>query len=335
MHKIVYMFGAGASQKALPTVKEIPSRLAERIEFLQNPDFFLSDSATYPGSLKTKREVQNDLIKDLKWLLEASDRHASVDTFAKKLFVKGELKNLKRLKTALSVFITLEECENSPDKRYDAFFASILKESILSFPDNVRIVSWNFDSQFEITYSEYSDSIDFLRNQTFLKIITKNSQTKADNKFSIYKLNGSTGYYSPNGLRELMLVDSIVRKKIEKNQIDIITENYWNLINNEEIYPSMAFAWEEEKSGYNFIKQVIGSIEGASILIVIGYSFPYFNREVDRMILNSMGSLNKVYFQSPEAEIIRERFYSIRNDVPNKDLLVRNDVGQFLLPNEL
>jgi len=70
-------------------------------------------------------------------------------------------------------------------------------------------------------------------------------------------------------------------------------------------------------------------------LIVIGYSFPYFNREIDREIIANMNNLKKVYFQSLDAENLKERFLSIRDDLKDNQLLVRKDCGQFLLPNEL
>ena len=48
-----------------------------------------------------------------------------------------------------------------------------------------------------------------------------------------------------------------------------------------------------------------------------------------------MKNVKKVYFQAPDAEILRERFKSIRNDLNDSDLILRYDLEQFLLPNEL
>ena len=48
-----------------------------------------------------------------------------------------------------------------------------------------------------------------------------------------------------------------------------------------------------------------------------------------------MYNLRKVYFQSPDAENIKDRFLSIRDNLKDNQLLVRKNCEQFLLPNEL
>jgi hypothetical protein len=48
-----------------------------------------------------------------------------------------------------------------------------------------------------------------------------------------------------------------------------------------------------------------------------------------------MTNLKKVYFQAPDAEDIRERFLAINDGVPPENLVLRKDVKQFTLPNEL
>jgi len=70
-------------------------------------------------------------------------------------------------------------------------------------------------------------------------------------------------------------------------------------------------------------------------LIVICYSFPFFNRNVDSQIIKTMKELKKVYFQAPDSDLIKERFQAIRDDIPENKLVPRIDIEQFLLPNEL
>jgi hypothetical protein len=48
-----------------------------------------------------------------------------------------------------------------------------------------------------------------------------------------------------------------------------------------------------------------------------------------------MTSLEKVYFQAPDSNNLKERFLSIREDIDDKKLVLRYDTEQFLLPNEL
>jgi hypothetical protein len=159
MKIITFLFGAGASKGALPLVSEIPDRLEHLINLLEKDEFKLDSNSTFDQlklkDSKSKRDYQIELIESLKWLQSESKRHASVDTFAKKLFIKSNYQALKKLKIAISVFFIFEQSINKPDFRYDAFFASLMDDSG-DFPENLRILSWNYDYQFELAFSEYS-----------------------------------------------------------------------------------------------------------------------------------------------------------------------------------
>jgi hypothetical protein len=100
----LYILGAGASCEAVPLVRDFPKSLADFAKQLSNC-----------GSLfeKDKPEVlanalydwQQEFIKALKWLATEADQNGSVDTSAKKFFLKGDLQNLKKLKAVLSSFL--------------------------------------------------------------------------------------------------------------------------------------------------------------------------------------------------------------------------------------
>jgi hypothetical protein len=72
-----------------------------------------------------------------------------------------------------------------------------------------------------------------------------------------------------------------------------------------------------------------------NVLVVIGYSFPFFNREIDRKIIKAMSKIHKVYFQSKEPDALVERFQAIIPGIKTEALKPITDVEQFLLPNEL
>jgi hypothetical protein len=73
----------------------------------------------------------------------------------------------------------------------------------------------------------------------------------------------------------------------------------------------------------------------AEVLVVIGYSFPYFNRSVDRELISNMKDLRRVHFQSPEAKRLIERFKSIRDDFAPGQLIPEHDNRYFFIPDEL
>lgn len=179
MDKFVYLLGAGSSANTLPLVKDIPGKLSELINFIKEPSNMLereifADSQT--PKFKTKREYQQELFHVLNWLHEGSRNHTSVDTFAKKLFIRSQ-PELKGFKIGLSLFFIYEQVRRGRDIRYDAFFASILNDSP-KLPDLIRIISWNYDYQLEFAYSEYSGQPDMSVNQSMLNVNSKNMTRK-------------------------------------------------------------------------------------------------------------------------------------------------------------
>lgn len=337
--KITYLFGAGASRQALPIVKEIPQRVKDIIELLKSESYKLSDIEEYKDLKlnKSKAEIQKVLINDLEWLLVNSENHASIDTYAKKIFIKGQDKELVRLKAAFSVYLIIEQLLKNADKRYDSFYASLLNDNYYDFPSNLRILSWNYDSQFEKSFSEYTDQNDIQTNQSLLNVVTKYSHDKPKNsKFCLLKLNGTTNLLQDRGWRQYNYINKY-EDHLSLEQLDTIIRNFAALrLANIRLFSGLSFAWERYGDpDKDIVLYAKNETQDTEVLVIIGYSFPYFNREIDREIIGNMSRLNKIYFQAPDADIIKERFLSIRNDMSNENLLSRYDVGQFLLPNEL
>jgi len=338
MNKITYLFGAGASRNALPIINEIPDRLNKLIHLIEGEEFNLDDSLPFDdfhlSPPKTQRDSQRDLISSLKWLLQESKNHASVDTLAKKLFIKNQKNHLRKLKIALSVFFILEQTLNKPDKRYDTFFSSIL-ERWDDFPKNIRILSWNYDYQFELSFSEYSDNHELHQNQSFLKVRSKHGEKYGSDGFGIYKLNGTTGLFDYQMGGSQYYYASNLNQKMDKNFLRQVTRNFAVVTHNLQIFPSLSFAWENENDDNNIVSKSIDAISDSVALVIIGYSFPFFNRGIDRKIIGSMKNLKRVYFQAPDAEVIKERFQAIRDDLTGLELITKFDLDQFVLPNEL
>ena len=87
------------------------------------------------------------------------------------------------------------EFRQSLDKRYDAFMASIIKpiKGKLKIYDQFKILTWNYDLQFEIAYSRYeSQSIPSCqkRIQSYPLILPEGNEKFDINKFGIIHLNG-------------------------------------------------------------------------------------------------------------------------------------------------
>jgi len=124
---------------------------------------------------------------------QSAENHASIDTFAKKLYIKNEQHNLLRLKATLSCYFLILQGLNNVDQRYDTFFASITNkdenENVI-LPDNIKIISWNYDIQFEKAFNIYLDNIKYLSTQLQAPPITGGRFEFDYSKFGIIRLNG-------------------------------------------------------------------------------------------------------------------------------------------------
>ena len=338
MNEITYFFGAGASANTLPIIKKIPKRIGKLIEILSSEELKLDSSPFHQFenlSPKSKYQFQLELIEALNWLREKSSDHASIDTFAKKLFLTSQINDLRKLKTCLIIFFAFEELTKRTDYRYDAFFASIIITSY-KFPDNIRILSWNYDNQFELSYLDYmmsSNSISLASNS--LSVNSKLGWNSYDAGFGIYKLNGSTTFRNKHDVVQQTSISDFKKDEIDLDLVHSITYHFALSIELELIYPNVSFAWENDSPNTKIVDNVSKIISNTSVLVVIGYSFPFFNRDIDRKIINSMSNLKKVYFQDLNPDMIIDRFKAIRTDIPEKDLVSVINTEQFYLPNEL
>jgi hypothetical protein len=78
-----------------------------------------------------------------------------------KFFLKGDLLSLKKLKAVLSSFIIVVQARRGVDKRYDSFFASVLYRDgrrELKIPPNIRILTWNYDTQLEKAFYGFAEN---------------------------------------------------------------------------------------------------------------------------------------------------------------------------------
>src|SRR5688572_5712408 len=125
MKNICYIFGAGASCNALPLVKDLPKELGQ---------FSSGIRKAIPRGKSTIHKSSQVLAEDIQWLAEETAKSLSIDTFAKKLFIQGEMEKLTKLKIILALFFISKQATVLPDKRYDGFFAAILEDTIDSLP---------------------------------------------------------------------------------------------------------------------------------------------------------------------------------------------------------
>lgn len=344
---ITYLFGAGASINALPVVNQIPKTLKWFIEEIRDKiSIHLPDDQFYKGlSLQTsKRDYQKRLLETLVWMKEGTESHASIDTFAKKLLATRQIDKLRKLKAGLICFFTYIQHIKLVDPRYDSFIAALINplQSINNLPGHLKILSWNYDFQIEKAYSSYSGKTSLIENQILLNVkpseINVDIHSSSPNQFTVFKINGTTGIFDMHENFIDISVDKIESKQDTQFLMDAVVKTFAAIIDYPRRFlPLINFAWETDALIKQIIEEAISATKNTKVLVVIGYSFPFFNREIDRKIIQSMSGLKTVYFQAPNehAKEIRERFRAIRKDYNDLNLVVYNDCDQFFLPPEL
>jgi len=336
MPKITYLFGAGASATALPLVK---SDIDHNIEGL--PDAFRRVGEQIMKDFQDPKLIDpaTKLKNDLEWLAERSEKFNTVDTFAKYCYLKKR-EDLQKVKKILSAYFTIDQIINKKtDNRYLVFLTSIL-ESSYQFPDNIKILNWNYDNQFQIASNMFTvEAIEFPKPDTFIQsdslipyypsigMFTSPHASEYE-KYSLVHLNGIAGYYkNSEGYTLNLIKESLSIQDFLKNSIEAINENQHFI----------SFGWEEapikkESESINLSKTIIA---GSEILVVIGYSFPFFNRQVDKEIINQLVStgLKKIYYQDRFRN--GEFLYSQFNLKKPLEIENYDKVDQFLIPSEL
>lgn len=315
MAKIVYLLGAGASFglrnqqniiEGLPIVSEIPQRLEYVIHELENLDEPHLDHDNVAID-----HMHKALLQDLTWLKNESANHATIDTFAKKLWLTHKTEEYVKLKKLLAIYFIIEQVINIPDSRYDTFLANILTPE-LTIPSEISIITWNYDNQFEIAYKVYSDAT-YQLNMQNLKIFKLNGSATFEGME--FQMSEICGRETPHKLTQQLLKKLLKLYYIGKT--------------------NLSFAWENDTQ-FNNISQLAISVQDANTLVVIGYTFPFFNRAIDRKLMSYMRNLQTIYIQDPNAMQIRDNIIPvIPESLKTYKIESKINVQQFYLPAEL
>ncbi|MDP1726609.1 MAG: hypothetical protein Q8M15_07485 [Bacteroidota bacterium] len=307
--KFLYLFGAGASANALPIVKDSAdgtvTGLAKAFKGLAV--YLKNENPQHGFSPKLVKQMNENLL----WLQTESDKHQTIDTYAKYLYLMNQHSELKRLKLTLSFYLTIEQLHrNKLDSRYLIWLISILDQAI--FPENIKILTWNYDFQLQLAATNFrKESLTVHKGGGYQhspplvdyyppvgNIFPHTTQDYDAMKFNMVHLNGIAGFFKEgnnghfdNAFLKHSEVKTLLNKIIEQ------PESFIHLL---------SFAWEK---GTDESTEIFRRVEFAkalasdtTILVVIGYSFPFFNRVVDKQIfdiLKQSGKLKTIYFQDP------------------------------------
>lgn len=285
-NNVAYLFGAGASANALPVSGKFHERLFDFVNDMK------SNSDASP--------IDMDLMNGFSWL-EKETANETVDILAKTLhFFRADEKALLKLKRLLSCFFTFEQATNPLDRRYSDLLTYFLVPHAGGFaelPNNISFVSWNYDTQLERAFYNILAGLPKPANDAVLKHVMTQLH---DN---LVHLNGECGTKRP-GLygQEFTLAFGTDKK----SAYDAIKGMYSDAT----FQPDIHFVFENDKRTQFFLQGIIKeAFSKADTIVIVGYSFPDYNENVDGQILHMIGGKTKVYLQvSPtDTEIVIKR----------------------------
>lgn len=351
MANVTYLIGAGASAgkrdregtilEGLPCVNEISKSIKEIIDLIDTTpipyNLEWQNSQLGLTSIGDWESARKKLLREFHSLYWKCELHATIDTYAKKLVLKKRMEEFKHLEQLLTLFFIYAQMRNQIDSRYDAFLANILEPN-LHFPSNIRVISWNYDSQFELAYSEYDDIND---------LIIGYKSAMFDMDYEIIKINGTATFADQKKIIELR---KDIKQKLWQQKdnttgsLALLRQETWLLefIYLYQLYVSgktnnthLSFAFDDNYPSDKITNCIDNIIKRTDVLVIIGYTFPFFNRDTDRKILQCIKPNAKIYIQDLNPERIKQSLTAVLPDFPEEQIFLRKDVDQFFLPPEL
>jgi hypothetical protein len=348
--KFTYLLGAGASANRLPTIIDFIHGLEYVRGLFTAKDGILTSRETINIGTNFEREI---LLRDLSWLIDETKSHATIDTFAKKLFLTEGINdpNYNKLKHLLQFVLTIwhfkketlsfikkEKTEYSfdVDPRYDAFFSNIINKSLQGTGPNtldgrISIISWNYDYQIEYSLCKFFTP-DEVSNILFplSRVEIPGTTTTSFTKLS---LNGTVGEKFDKVLCSDMAKAQNSTHEVQHSLIKKYFEKYNSALSSKITESPISYAWEEKAHAVEMRKKAEELLSHSDYLIIIGYSFPNFNREIDKDILNAMNRDIKVIMQCPEKDFeqTRDRFLARLSSKTNAEIGV---VKKYTIPSK-
>ncbi len=335
MNKIdlTYLLGAGASAYATPMVTQIRTSGVIN-KFAKSLDNINKSRDTH--EIGHWEEIATEISNMI-----------SIDTLAKKYWVMGNNRAYKSLKDLTELYLTyeaiftthevikqrpyiktsreatLEDVNRSTLERKEKIdqtkkYMPIDERNYLwllnfvgpkkTIPSNVKVLTWNYDNQIPLTLSDIYD-VNILSS-------IKDKSEQSSSEFSLGKnyllrteyLNGGI-FRTENELEEIIKIKNISAKspglysgEIPKHAFDYFKSKLEEFKVRSE--SNIRYAWEDLD-----LTRISNFMKNTSYLVIVGYSFPQFNRQWDEKILlpfiidsHRNKETKKIVIQNTEAE---------------------------------
>jgi hypothetical protein len=312
MKELTYILGAGASYQSIPVVKTFVQRFAVFQGHLWG--------AIQEGYFDSKNYSEIDQLG--KEFANAIASHQSFDTFFKKLFHLGQKDKILQFKKILNLYFLWEHLVEpkaeddkdafqktaSIDKRYDALIAALLKpiEGKAELFCKVNFISWNYDMNLLASIKQY-----FYPNDTYAALFEKlQEKSRAEwifnEKLTVVNMNGFFYSHLFDGCTTLQ---GLGWKEMLSLAIKNWTDNDMILQKDAE---RIRFAWEGMSENLDkplkHVELAREKVRNSNKIVVIGYTFPLYNRLADFYYGYEMiPSWKDKFVQDPDSNVIADR----------------------------
>lgn len=348
---ITYFTGAGASAQAIPIWKSQAHSMIDAQRILSS-DYGQTElnirTETFEGTT-FKTGTPQRILRDIAWFGYKAIEFGTIDTYAKKLFLNENWELLRYLRAAVSLHLSLIECtEDYPpfsineeskittggiDSRYISLFAQILEseKGDIYLKHDYSFITWNYDLQLQRAMREFSKHAN---EETLEPIIQKALCMKSSKgnrivEDQLINLNGHHGAFLSKDNNQLQYyIDRLNLKDRTTSsflkELSFISQN----LSRDQINfsSSIRYAWEKS-AVQQHLQKAKDIISMTHTLVIVGYSFPVFNRTIDRELLDVKKlPLKKIIIQDPSLDI---NFFKTEFSIPKNIEVSKQDHSQF------
>ena len=231
------------------------------------------------------------------------------------------------------IFKTTHGARRPADPRYGDFFAYMVDRDMyenLAMPADVRVITWNYDDQFEKSFADYFEHPDHRREVGSMLQVTPATGTSADHYddiFSIYRLNGAAGIRKRSD-QLTHYFNAFVQDRRNLSAALRLTLHFYRNVSSVTDFPYLQFAWENDTRRANILDHIVG-FSPVETVVVIGYSFPIFNRRLDREVFEALRP-KEVFLQVAGDNAVTDRLVGV--GIKRELIKVVGDRNQFFIP---
>ena len=355
---ILYILGAGASANAIPTVKDFQ----ERLELLTCALFFADwtiDSETFEKVWGTKQLVSNlsdKPIDDTVYFLNQQyvvskdlNGMSSIDTLAKNYYLQMKLmgKQFSYIKSVIKNLIRFEQSNHST--RLNELFTFLRSEasnnSLESMIANLNMLNANYLRENKELVKYLNDLKDKLVSKYFdanPKLSTENYRSYSlDQRYVNFLLNIIN--HSSDRHKKIHIVswnyDTQFELAAEELNLPNANNAVWQDLKNNmhklngDINSGIKFAFENADGDTSIADEIITKWQLQDVtftdIVVVGYSFPFYNRFIDSRILNSdrFIGIPNIYICEPDTtgfDSVKTSITSIVNPSSRLSIAIKN-----------